>query len=133
MKLWVSCVLCLVLAMPAAAQEAAIVAPSDKLRWVQDVSGLTLATSGIGNFLWMLSVDGVRHPLNGVACVAAATSGTYDCVAPLPAMTAGLHELRLIAIQVEGDVVTESALSEPLTVSMRVVIVVPPRELTIGR
>ena len=97
-------------AIPTSAQTPAV--PSDKIAWDmrQDTAGMTFE----------IAIDGSRSPLAGSTCGALA-DGVAACNAPLPAMTPGLHELRLIAVLVVNGQRVESAPSLPLSVTFIVV------------
>lgn len=96
--------------------------PSDQLGWTQ-------SADQIGLFTFAIVVDGQRSVLPGHSCTA--SQGQFECQAPLPALTPGVHEIRLIAIRTEGTLVAESAPSAPLQVN--VVIVSSPSGLRIVR
>ena len=58
-------------------------------------------------------VDGSRRVLDGVVCNPG-SSGSLECNAPLPSMTAGRHTLELAAFYPSGDTVVEGPRSAPL-------------------
>jgi hypothetical protein len=101
-------------ASPATAQTPA--APSDKLAWSQSVS-----SGSASSYSFLILVDGARSPLTNVTC-----TGDTDlsCVAPLPAMTPGRHEVRLVAVFTANGQAIESAPSDPLVLTF-VVIATP--------
>lgn len=117
MRSWLSgCLLILggMGATPALAQSPAV--PSDRLGWTQSAGAAEIADLTFGVY-----VDGSKVALPTATCVAAATTGMYDCVAPFPAMTPGAHTLELVAIRTMGTTVLESAKSVPLAVTFVVV------------
>jgi glucose/arabinose dehydrogenase len=80
----------------------------ERFGWTQpgsasDASGLQFATY----------VDGARSVLDGVAC-SGGSSGTLECSAPLPPMTAGRHTLELAAFYQSGATIIEGPRSPPL-------------------
>lgn len=87
--------------------------PSDKLAWdmKQDPSSLTFA----------VLVDGARQPLSAATC-SAMSAGISTCQSPLPAMTPGTHRLEVVAIQVVGTQILDSAPSAPLAVTFIAVV-----------
>jgi len=117
----------LALAAPAAAQAPPAVA-TDRLGFTQPAA----ATEPIGSFTWAIVIDGARQPLPGVTCQPAPAPAAFDCVAPFPAMTPGLHTLELIAIRTEGTLVLESPKSAPFPVRF-VVAPAAPAALRIVR
>lgn len=99
------------LAAPAAAQAPPAIA-TDRIGFTQPAA----ATEPIGSFTWAIVIDGARQPLPGVTCQPASAPLTFDCAAPWPAMTPGLHTLELVAIRTEGTLVLESPKSPPFPV-----------------
>lgn len=83
---------------------------TERLGWDQQVS----AGTHVADYGFAAYVDGVRVPLEAVACVSPPGSAVPACDAPLPAMSAGRHTLRLVASRRVNGVVRESAKSEPL-------------------
>jgi hypothetical protein len=104
-------------ASPVTAQTPA--APSDKLAWNQSVS-----SGSASSYTFLILVDGARSPLTSVTC-----TGDTDlsCVAPLPAMTPGRHEVRLVAVFTANGQAIESAPSDPLVLTL--VVISPPSGL----
>lgn len=96
--------------------------PSDRLGWTQ-------SADQIGLFTFAIVVDGQRAPLAGHRCTP--SNGAFECEAPLPGLTPGVHEIRLIAVRTDGGVKAESVPSEPLTVN--VIVVSSPSGLRIVR
>ena len=68
-----------------------------------------------GTLEYESSVDGARVKLADVSCRLLSGS-SFECSAPLPNMTLGRHELRIIAIQRVNGARTESPRSEALVV-----------------
>lgn len=98
------------------------IVPSDRLGWTQSADQIDL-------FTFAIVVDWQRSALAGHSC--APSNGAFECEAPLPALTPGVHEIRLIAVRTEDGVAAESAPSEPLTIN--VVVVSSPSGLRIVR
>ena len=88
---------------------------AERLGWSQSA-----ADSGeLSTFHYAIYVDGARAELAGASCQppSSSTSAVFDCVAPLPAMPAGIHTLELAAfILVDGSPL-ESARSALLQVN----------------
>ena len=91
---------------------------SERLGWDQ-------AASDIGVLGWLVSIDGgAGVALVDVTCEAAGP-GTYACAAAFPAMTPGVHEVRVAAFEDVGATRLQSEWSAPLTVRLVVVPAVP--------
>jgi len=113
------------IAMPLSAQSPAV--SSDRLGWTQQASASELA-----ELTYAVFVDGTRQPLTGAICAPASAAGSYDCVAPFPAMTPGTHTIELVAIRTMGTTVLESVKSAPLQVQF-VIVPVAPANLRVVR
>jgi glucose/arabinose dehydrogenase len=86
----------------------------ERLGWNQTAAdGVQLAT-----FHYAIYVDGARAELMGASCQPSASpaSAAFDCLAPLPAMSAGIHTLELATFIVDPSLL-ESARSAPLMVN----------------
>lgn len=117
MRFWRSGCLLVLLGMsatPCFAQSPAV--PTDRLGWTQSAGSAEIA-----ELTFSVYVDGSKLALPGATCVAAATTGLYDCLAPFPAMTPGAHTVELVAIRTMGPTVVESVKSVPLAVTFVVV------------
>lgn len=87
---------------------------SEKIAWTQTAAD----SAELSNFRYAIYVDGVRSALAGASCQppSSATSANFDCVAPLPAMSAGAHTLELATFLADNPTF-ESARSAALQVN----------------
>lgn len=91
---------------------------SERLGWDQ-------AASDVGVLGWLVSIDGGPGvALADVTCEAAGP-GAYTCAAAFPALTPGVHELRVAAYEDVGTTRLQSEWSVPLAVRLVVVPAVP--------
>jgi glucose/arabinose dehydrogenase len=72
----------------------------------------------LATFQFAIYIDGARSELRGVACPPIAETGGFNCSAPLPSMTNGIHTLELAAFVQNGASVLESPRSPGLRVSV---------------
>jgi hypothetical protein len=85
---------------------------TERIGWMQSASdAVELSTFG-----YAIYVDGVRSELAGVACQKTAASPDFECSAPLPELSPGVHTLELAAFVVDGQLL-ESARSAPIQVN----------------
>jgi glucose/arabinose dehydrogenase len=87
------------------------VSPGDRLGWTQQAADAVQLAA----FQYALYVDGSRMTLANATCAAAA-SGTFDCSAPIPTLSAGSHTIELASFVADGTVTIESSRSAPLRV-----------------
>lgn len=87
---------------------------AERLGWMQRAGD----TAELSTFRYAAYVDGARAELTGVSCQppASPTVSEFDCSAPLPAMSPGVHTLELASFIADGDLL-ESARSAPLQVN----------------
>lgn len=87
---------------------------AERLGWTQTAAD----SRELSIFHYAIYIDGTRAELAGASCQppASRSSGDFDCIAPLPAMSAGTHTLELITFIVDGNVI-ESPRSAPLLVN----------------
>jgi glucose/arabinose dehydrogenase len=89
------------------------VAPGDRLGWLQQAAD----AAELATFQYALYVDGNRTTLSDVNCSTASGGSSFECSAPLPALTPGTHTLELASFVVDGSLLIESARSGPLLVT----------------
>ena len=96
---------------------------NERLGWTQQAADAT----ALADFRYAIYVDGARAVLAAASCAPAATSGAFDCTAPLPRMNAGSHALQLAAFTDDGGVLesTPSAAIQVI-VSPAIVARTPP-------
>jgi hypothetical protein len=88
---------------------------AERLLWTQSAAD----RSELSTFRYALYVDGARFGLTSVSCEPTSPpSSRFECSAPLPSMTDGVHALDLTAFVADDDVL-ESAHSAPLQVNKR--------------
>ena len=91
------------------------VAGTERFAWTQTAT----ENSDVSTFRYAAYVDGIRVELMDVSCQppASRTSTTFECSAPLPAMSAGTHTLELAMFILEGSTVRESPRSAPMKIT----------------
>jgi glucose/arabinose dehydrogenase len=67
---------------------------------------------------YALYVDGTRRVVEGETCQATGSPTAFDCSAPLPALTPGVHTLELASFITQGDSTFESPRSTTLRVTV---------------
>jgi hypothetical protein len=87
------------------------VAGAENLTW----SLLVLSWHKPESYQYLAYVDGIRMPLSSVTCERADAT-TYTCVAPLPPLKPGRHEIRLATIDTQSG--SESTKSGPIVVAV---------------
>lgn len=85
----------------------------ERLGWNQQAPN----AAELGSFQYAIYIDGVRSELTGTSCGTTAVTAGFECSAPLPGMSTGLHTIELASFIVAGSVL-ESARSSPLRVRM---------------
>lgn len=90
---------------------------AERLGWDQAASDVTV----LG---WLVSVDEGAAVEVAATCEAAGL-GQWTCAAAFPAMTPGVHEVRVAAYEDVGETRLQSAWGEPLLVRLVVVPAVP--------
>jgi hypothetical protein len=90
------------------------VAGTERFAWTQTAAD----SREVKTFRYAAYVDGIRVELMDVSCEppASPTSTTFECSAPLPALSAGTHVLEVAMFIVEGSAVRESPRSAPMKV-----------------
>ena len=88
---------------------------TERLGWTQAAAD----SAEVSTFRYATYVDGARAELSGASCTppSSPTSADFDCTAPLPAMSGGLHAIELAAFIVDGGTVLESPRSAALQVN----------------
>lgn len=82
-----------------------VVTGTEHLGWEQ----LTTSADELGRLSYVAYVDGgTRTPLTKAACDPTPGPSGFQCAAPLPALSPGLHILELVALAHYGDVELES-------------------------
>lgn len=104
--------------VPVAAQVPTPIAGVEKLAWSMPATPY-LPTS----LTYAVYVDGTRSPLVATCVAPVAPATAFDCIAPLPAMTPGTHDLQITAIVTDGPTTVESVKSVILSVR---IVVAPP-------
>jgi hypothetical protein len=87
---------------------------TERLEWTQAV----VASRDVSTYRYAAYVDGVRVELREVSCKppSSPASTDFECIAPLPPMSAGAHGLELAMFIVDGSTMRESPRSAPMTV-----------------
>ena len=88
---------------------------SERIAWDQ----VAVSPSELQTFMYVMYVDGAPQDLEDASCAGAPGASTYECSAPLPAMTVGRHVLTLTTRR--STTTIESEPSEPL----RVIVTAP--------
>ena len=83
---------------------------SERLAWDQEL----IPESNVRDYRFEAYLDGARVSLPGVTCTAQPAGVYADCAAPLPPMSPGNHQLRIVAIRQVGPAAYESVRSGPL-------------------
>ena len=97
---------------PPDAPSGSTVSGNERIGWNQELVPETSAN----DYRFDVYVDADRTALGGVTCTPRANGLQAECSAPLPAMPAGRHDLRLVAIRQVGGAAHESLRSAPLPV-----------------
>lgn len=108
-------------ATPLSAQSPAV--PTSHLAWTQDATSAELP-----ELSWAIYLDGARTSLTGSACLPSSVAGKFDCQAPVPAMTPGVHTIELVAIRTiagTSPMILESPKSAPFQVRLVVAPAAP--------
>lgn len=90
------------------------VSGSERIGWSQQASDAIQ----LGLFQYVVYVDGARRMLTGVNCSSVATAAGFECSAPLPPLTPGLHVLEVASVVLDPSGALESTRSSPLRVVM---------------
>lgn len=86
---------------------------TERLKWGQAASDLTTAQG----YSYRSIIDGAASSaVAGVTC--AGSASPFQCSAPVPMVTAGVHEIRLVARLSAGGLTLDSAPSAPFSVQM---------------
>ena len=85
----------------------------ERVGWVQPAQD----AAQLATFDYAMYVDGTRAVLSGDTC-APGSGGNFDCSAPLPPLTAGQHNLELVAFTISNGVTLESERSASLRVTV---------------
>jgi glucose/arabinose dehydrogenase len=84
----------------------------ERVGWTQAAAD----TAELATFHYAIYVDNVRSELTGASCSPSSTPSSFDCSAPLPDLSPGLHTLQITSYSVNGGFV-ESIRSPALQVN----------------
>src|SRR5262249_7437914 len=83
----------------------------DRIGWDQNV----IPGTELSDFSYAMYVDGAKVALTDVSCADTPGDQGYACTAAMPALTAGAHNLQLVAVR-QADTQLESDKSDTLNV-----------------
>ena len=117
----------LAFAAPAFAQTPA--GPTSRLAWNQAVS----TDQTLAGYAHFASVDGATPVALTRTCSGTPTPQGFACTAPMPAMTPGTHEVRVISrYTVSGQTFEAAAVAPGDRVSLTLIVVLTPTGVTVA-